>query len=512
MAANFLDAGDFSRRIAAAIEDDTRPLVLLLGSGVCVPNRSNPGVPGASALMEDIRAKLGDDWVPVDSYQLAFEQLIKRRGQDAANKVIRNAVLQARIKPASDLSSADATESERLEGIEEDSFGWHLPGALKALAALAAHHPKKIGPAVLTTNFDPLIEVALSRLRVPFFSSALHSDGSLLQISGSGVHVVHLHGFWRRGDTLHTQRQLKHDRPKLAESLREIVKNSTVAILGYGGWDDQFMTVLDRIVAGDSTSTDLLWAFHETDVAVIGARYRHVISKLEGLESRGLAHFYKGVSADAVLPDAFSIAMKRKPAQDLATYLDRVERVLGGRADYAGLDAPWGTSSSLGDYVSGLRQMSPLAAVKAGLFAADYLLPRLERQGIHRPPVRSSEFGYVRQSLELAMACAIGQQGDTELLSEMVSRIGASCEHQSNELDRMILRVALFAICAVLANASADDCYALGGDPDFAFSSQVCTSKAIHIAARILHDDDGALWGYISRRILGGRDHLERFC
>jgi hypothetical protein len=76
------------------------------------------------------------------------------------------------------------------------------------------------GDRVLTTNFDPLIEVAIRAAGGSCYSTRLDDDQPLNQTMGDGVHVVHLHGYWHGSDTLHRQSQLGRDRLQLRDSLR----------------------------------------------------------------------------------------------------------------------------------------------------------------------------------------------------------------------------------------------------------------------------------------------------
>ena len=146
-------------------------------------------------MIKDIRERFPKLSLPEGtSYQEAFSALSEKRGPDKSNRVIRRAILKAlRVKP-------DDLDNLSPEKLELDWHAWHMPGGLSALAALAAHHPSTFGRSVLTTNFDPLIEVSLSRAVTPWHSMALHGDGSLLYLRGTGMSIVHLHGHWWGSD------------------------------------------------------------------------------------------------------------------------------------------------------------------------------------------------------------------------------------------------------------------------------------------------------------------------
>ncbi len=93
------------------------------------------------------------------------------------------------------------------------------------LGQLIATYPETVGKVVLTTNFDPLIEVSIARHGGAFYRTVLPMDGNLGQTVGTGTHVVHLHGYWHGYDTLHTTHQLRQERPELRRSLARLVEN-----------------------------------------------------------------------------------------------------------------------------------------------------------------------------------------------------------------------------------------------------------------------------------------------
>jgi len=112
--------------------------------------------------------------------------------QSAANEIVKRAVLGARLKDAScegvDIDVRSASDDE-LRVMEFDSR-WELNPGIEALGKLVAHYPQRFGKTVLTTNFDPLIEVAIRRAGGDYFKTALHADGNLSQTEARGCHVA----------------------------------------------------------------------------------------------------------------------------------------------------------------------------------------------------------------------------------------------------------------------------------------------------------------------------------
>ena len=194
-----------------------REVVFLVGAPLTAPARGSAlGVPGVEAMVERIRAlfqgrksalqkleeKLQNEQ---NRYQAAFRHVLQFRGPDEANAVIRNAVLEARVPGARPEGIVDEAACSKLEN---DLDGWHYAPGVHALGQLVARAPSRFGGTVVTTNFDPLLELSILRAGGRAYSTVLHGDGSLEQARGQGCHVVHVHGYWQGTDTLHSPLQL----------------------------------------------------------------------------------------------------------------------------------------------------------------------------------------------------------------------------------------------------------------------------------------------------------------
>jgi hypothetical protein len=289
-----------------------REVVFLVGAPLTAPaGASDPGVPGVGAMVERIRALFQDrgralsrldEALKADPnrYQAAFRHVLHFRGPDAANGIIRSAVLEARLPSARPATLADGAACD---GLENDLDGWHYPAGVAALGQLVARHAARFGGTVLTTNFDPLIELSIRRAGGRAFSSVLHGDGSLETARGQGCHVVHVHGYWHGTDTLHSPLQLGQDRPQLRASLARLIRNRTVAVMAYGGWDDIFTRTLQEVTADLGAYPDVLWCFYGSDDARIQTNSGPLFEQLRPAISRQRAIFYKGIDCHAFLPE-----------------------------------------------------------------------------------------------------------------------------------------------------------------------------------------------------------------
>ncbi len=289
------------------------PVVFIVGSAITAPTSAGGlGVPGVSGVIELIRSTFDDTQralldASLDSsqnrYQEAFRFLIGRRGQQAANNVIRSAVANARM-PAfgSDAENAyqlsNSTTDEVCRSFDNDYAGWFLTPGVEALGRLAAGYPDRFGRTVLTTNFDPLIGVSVRAAGGTTFRTVLHTDGRLGQADGNGYHVVHLHGYWYGSDTLHTPRQLGQPRPQLKSSLSHLIRDKIVVVLGYGGWDDAFTQAVMDVVIDDSAFPEVIWTFKD-ETPIVNS---HLLGLLEPGMNRGRVTLYSGIDCHALLP------------------------------------------------------------------------------------------------------------------------------------------------------------------------------------------------------------------
>lgn len=245
-------------------------VVFLVGSALVAPEKHRQrGVPGAAGMIalmkENIRGvgrtaveEAGANGV-ANAYQAAFEALSRHAGQDACNTVIQQAVMRARLRSPRQKS----LDAQFLQKLEADLDGWVLSRGVKALGEILCHYGDRVGRTVLTTNFDPLIEVSVRKSGGDCFSTSLHGDGDIYASSGTVPHIIHLHGYWRGSDTLHTPAQLTRPRPLLGNSLRHFLNGKLLAVLGYGGWEDVFTTNLLATLGDNHASPEIVWAFYQ---------------------------------------------------------------------------------------------------------------------------------------------------------------------------------------------------------------------------------------------------------
>jgi hypothetical protein len=220
-----------------------------------------------------------------------------------------------------------------LEEIQNDLAQWEIPSATTALAKIIVETTNVTGP-VLTSNFDPLLSIALSKLDYEPNRIVLHGDGSLEHYQSTNINIVHFHGFWSNTDTLHTQSQLKASRPKLKASLSRILRNKTLVVLGYGGWDDIFTHALRDIMDDDSANFDIIWAFYENEPEVIEKRYEQLINSVQPAIGRNRFRMYGGIDCHEFLNELQNHLIKPSDEADIKTPQNTVKVI----DDYPDLD------------------------------------------------------------------------------------------------------------------------------------------------------------------------------
>ncbi len=315
-ALHFFQQNDLLYRLSSGLARRDQEVVFLFGAAVSAPlTPGGGGVPGAEGMVDLIRQEFGSESsqlaeldvllgsAEVNRYQAAFRFLQGRLGQTASNDVIRKAVILARAHLGGySCLEFDVTKAsdDQLRILDMDS-GWSITPAGESFGQLAAEYPNRFGRIVLTTNFDPLLQVAIAKAKGAFWRTALQADGSLTQTQGSGCHVIHLHGYWYGSDTLHTPSQLQLPRPQLKASISALLRDKLVVVCGYGGWDDVFTQALMDVALDDSAKPDVLWTFHSKTPDI----NEHLLDKLSVGITRGRVSLYAGIDCHKFLPELY---------------------------------------------------------------------------------------------------------------------------------------------------------------------------------------------------------------
>jgi len=312
-------------RLTNGIKRRSQEVVFLVGSPIsAAPRPGDLGVPDVGGMIDLIRREFSDDPIhlaaldraiedsPANRYQIAMLFVQGRRGQQTINEIVRRAVIAARLPTAvQPLATREPTDSpdEVWRNLEFDVTGWSLTPSTESLGRLIAAYPARFGRSILTTNFDPLIEVGIRRAGGAYFRTTLQSDGNLSQSEGTGCHVIHLHGYWYGCDTLHTPRQLAHPRPRLRQSLTSLIRQKLVVVCAYGGWDDIFTDALVEVANDDTAYPEIAWALYSKTPTVPETLSRRLTSGID----RGRINFYRDIDCHTFFPQLYEFWSQHEP-------------------------------------------------------------------------------------------------------------------------------------------------------------------------------------------------------
>lgn len=281
------DVDDYIRAMRASLEEDkTR-------------------IGGRGKVLTDFDKAL-DHHLPSVKYQQAASFIQGSRGQEWLNEIIRIGVLRACESSA---CRGLAREQERrlvaneaaLEDLENSS-DWKLSNGVEAFGHILARisDADKSGP-VITTNFDPLIEIAVRRAGGECAVQWMDSVDGRILASGrhAAIDVIHVHGYWRIGETLHTQSQLSRTRSKLSTSLEDRLRGNYVVVVAYGGWRDVFTKCLTGFLnRGNCMDMALSWGWHdELDQKDFRAGIRSQLARLSCVTH------YAGIDTNVLFPN-----------------------------------------------------------------------------------------------------------------------------------------------------------------------------------------------------------------
>lgn len=287
--------------LISAINEAEKPVAFLVGSPLSMADHEDArGVPGVKEMVAlaieqaspqlrpRLEAAISSGTNP-QRYQNAMMFLRNSMKQSVVNAVVRKAVLQARSAPMPVPAPSDSE-------LEKDVDGWYIPAATRDLGAIVVREPEKFGP-ILTTNFDPLLKLAIRRAGGKELQTILHADGDLNSTVGDphDRRIIYLHGYWTRFDTLHSPEQLATDRPLLLASIQQLLREYTLVVVGYGGWDDIFTRALAQLGHDTKADIDILWAFYESEADLVSVRYKKLFSSISSGSGRGRFRKYGGI-------------------------------------------------------------------------------------------------------------------------------------------------------------------------------------------------------------------------
>lgn len=102
---------------------------------------------------------------------------------------------------------------------------------------------------ILTTNFDPFLQLALQSVNRLYYMSDTPDLGvsdEIFDDHTDAIHLVYLHGSVHRRAQAATDDEIRAVKEKNAQTLSPVLKRRGVIVLGYSGWDDAIVEALSR--------------------------------------------------------------------------------------------------------------------------------------------------------------------------------------------------------------------------------------------------------------------------
>jgi hypothetical protein len=288
------------------------PLVVVVGSGLSYDREKKTGVADVSTIVGWLREQ-GiplPEGVPAKLYQDGMHALKNKKTAWAVAAIIRRAILEAhrlteknrKLRKVAEGDPSDDLKNACLE-LEKHSEDWVLPDGVTGLARWLAsivrarrNNPnEKTGPIhVVTTNFDPLIEVALSTIGDIKITSLSIPGNTPQEPTSCDVCIWHVHGAWW-DVTLHEEQALQQHRQLVAQKLAERMKYAQICVLGYGGWQDVVSTTIADILGTSGGQPSISWAFFEPDEKDILDKYREPLERLRSAPAFSQTTLFRGV-------------------------------------------------------------------------------------------------------------------------------------------------------------------------------------------------------------------------
>lgn len=173
------------------------------------------------------------------------------------------------------------------ERVENSLQWWELPPGVQAIGRLLARRPDEFGNRVLTTNFDPLVEVAIRTGEGRAVSVPVDQRGRSAPPLGAegAVRVFHLHGFWRptvqtkaAPHLLHASAPLAQAPPDAVRAIADLVTGDLVCVVGYGGRDDLVTAGLRAV--GEIRRVRVVWALHDPEGSATAEERERLTGKI----------------------------------------------------------------------------------------------------------------------------------------------------------------------------------------------------------------------------------------
>lgn len=233
-----------------------------------------------------------------EQYQAAMGFMFSVFDADVVSEIVQGAVLSARKTGSPPLDPS--------AGLDGDPKDWNLSRGQRGLARLVKLDPDRFPGPVMTTNFDPMIGLALAECGIRYHPLTFPLEGSLnapICVARDEVNIFHLHGYWRDSPTLHTPQQLEAKRNQLQKSLEKHLNQSNLVVMAYSGWDDIFTAALAECLGSDTFRGTVTWCFYGSSPAEIREQNAALFEKFKGGIQQERITFFHSVNCHTFFDD-----------------------------------------------------------------------------------------------------------------------------------------------------------------------------------------------------------------
>ncbi|MFE8101895.1 hypothetical protein RBA71_10395 [Brenneria goodwinii] len=109
---------------------------------------------------------------------------------------------------------------------------------------------------------------------------------------------------------MHTSNQLTALRPKIESSIKQVLSDSKLYVLGYAGWDDVFLQSLTSIVNDYDATYNIRWAFYESVAAQAKEDNKVLLHSVSDAIANGRFQGYCGVDCHRFFEDVLAAQKK----------------------------------------------------------------------------------------------------------------------------------------------------------------------------------------------------------